>query len=193
MQLVTLTEIHKQLASMTNIVDVKEARDRAEAIRTYCQRARKGLAAQNEAAYVKILAERRAGELLAKVGRVQGNRDGKDGLRSTLERSGISVGTAHNWQILAQLPSDRRQQLGEEAIGFAHRVKIDALARLGELLDAVPKATARFTHDGTPRVPSSNDAPTLADYGISKRVSAVARQLAKPEFPLSRSEQPLQL
>ncbi len=40
-------------------------------------------------------------------------------------------------QANAEMP---RQQLGEESIDFAHRVKIDALARLGELLREVPKA-----------------------------------------------------
>lgn len=70
----------------------------------------------------------------------------------------------------------RRQQLGEESIAFAHRVKIDALARLGELLDLVPK-NAGSRGVGTSGVPQEN--PTLADYGISKKVSAVAQQLAK--------------
>lgn len=35
----------------------------------------------------------------------------------------------------------RRQQLGDEAIGFAHRVETEAQARLGELLRDMPKAT----------------------------------------------------
>jgi hypothetical protein len=105
-QLVTLSEIHKQLTSMTDISDVKEARDRAEAIRTYCQRARKGLAAQNEAAYVKILAERRAGELLSQVERKQGSRNG-EGLRAIAAQSGIPETTAKRWQTLSKLPASR--------------------------------------------------------------------------------------
>lgn len=106
-QLTTLGEIHRALSAMTDVSEVKEARDRAEAIRTYCQRARKGLAAQNEAAYVKILAERRAGELLSQVERQQGKRNGGSELQSIVARSGIAETTAKRWQILAQLPAKR--------------------------------------------------------------------------------------
>jgi hypothetical protein len=77
----------------------------------------------------------------------------------------------------------RRQQLGEESIAFAHRVKIEALARLGDLLKEAADRGERVTRQ-TARASSSErelDAltlPTLADYGISKKVSASAQQLA---------------
>jgi hypothetical protein len=111
-QLIALTEIHKTLASMTSIGDVKEARDSAEAIRTYCQRARKGLAAQNEAAYVKILAERRAGELLREIERSKGGRGKTDTtLVRVLAEAGIPSMTAQRWQVLSQLPAARLNAL----------------------------------------------------------------------------------
>jgi len=73
----------------------------------------------------------------------------------------------------------RRQQLGEEAIGFAHRVKTDALARLGELLADMPKNVGAVPgKTGTKGVPVLDPTPTLADLGISKKVSSVAQQLA---------------
>jgi N6-adenosine-specific RNA methylase IME4 len=77
----------------------------------------------------------------------------------------------------------RRQQLGDEAIGFAHRVKTDALARLGELLRDVTKAKGaaaggkKESSRGT-YTELRDGAPTLADYGISKKVASVAQQLA---------------
>lgn len=73
----------------------------------------------------------------------------------------------------------RRQQLGEESIGFAHAVKTEALARLGELLEATPRATGGQPYQAT----SSNRepverTPTLAHLGIDKKVAMVAQQLA---------------
>lgn len=76
----------------------------------------------------------------------------------------------------------KRQKLSDEAIGYAHSIKIDALTRLGEMLKATPKATGgehggRLAKDGS-RVEPSNPTPTLADLGIDKKVSMVAQQLA---------------
>lgn len=70
----------------------------------------------------------------------------------------------------------KRQKLGEEAIDYAHAVKIEALRRLGELLKDTPKSKARF--DGTGKEPSKNDALTLADMGLDKKTSSIAQKLA---------------
>ncbi len=59
--------------------EAKAIRDQAEAIRVYTKSARKGLAVQNRAAAIKIFAERRAGELLAKLPRLKERRAGVEG------------------------------------------------------------------------------------------------------------------
>jgi hypothetical protein len=59
----------------------------------------------SHAACIKILAERRAGELLKAVERAQG-KDGK-GLRSTLERTEVSPVTSHRWQTIARVPEEK--------------------------------------------------------------------------------------
>lgn len=60
--------------------------------------------AQNEAAYVKILAERRAGSLLAQIERKpSGGRPGKENpstLKAFLEEAGITESTAYRWQVM---------------------------------------------------------------------------------------------
>lgn len=71
----------------------------------------------------------------------------------------------------------KRQQLGEEAIGIAHSIKLEALRKLGEMLKETPKAKARF-HEGNKKEPSSNDAPTLAELGLDKKTSSIAQKLA---------------
>jgi N6-adenosine-specific RNA methylase IME4 len=74
----------------------------------------------------------------------------------------------------------RRQQLGEEAITYAHAIKIEALARLGELLKATAEARERAVK-GRPKenVSTGNiSLPTLPTLGISRKISMVAQRLA---------------
>jgi N6-adenosine-specific RNA methylase IME4 len=80
----------------------------------------------------------------------------------------------------------KRQTLGEDVIGYAHAIKVRALARLGELLQDLEKqAGARGRSGGGTRgsmkVPQVDAPPTLADLGITKKVSSVAQQLAALE------------
>ena len=74
----------------------------------------------------------------------------------------------------------RRQRLGEEAINFAYTIKTRALTRLGELLRGMPKNVgakgSKVT--GSHREPVKDETPTLADLGLTKKVAAVAQQLA---------------
>ena len=73
----------------------------------------------------------------------------------------------------------RRQKLGEDVIGYAHAIKMRALARLGDGLQQIDKAKG-----GQPfqkRSTSTTKAPvgmTLKALGISRKVAAVAQQLA---------------
>jgi N6-adenosine-specific RNA methylase IME4 len=89
----------------------------------------------------------------------------------------------------------KRQRLGEDVIGYAHTIKTRALGRLGELLEKLDKAKgARLAG----RSPGSNSgvggtkmepptaAATYADLGISKKIAAVAQQLAA--LPLETRE-----
>lgn len=71
----------------------------------------------------------------------------------------------------------RRQQLGDEAIGYAHSIKIEALRLLGEMLKNTPDAKP----GPKPQLGSAsepNSVPTLFDLGIDKKVSMVAQRLA---------------
>lgn len=80
----------------------------------------------------------------------------------------------------------KRHHLSDEAIGRALSVKVDATRKLGEILKATPKAKARFD-EGSKKVPSRNEAPTLQELGLSKKESAVAQKLA--DLPEEQFEQ----
>lgn len=83
----------------------------------------------------------------------------------------------------------RKAKLGQDAIYYAHAIKIRAEVLLGGFLRDGPKnegERGRFT-GGTSRVPPRELPPTLADLGITKKLSAEAQMLAniakrKPEW-----------
>ncbi len=77
----------------------------------------------------------------------------------------------------------KRQQLGEEAISYAHAVKIEALAQLGQMLLSMKKNKGakgskgkQFT--GSLVEPVKDTTPTLAELKIDKKTFMVAQQLA---------------
>lgn len=78
----------------------------------------------------------------------------------------------------------RRQKLGEEAEDLAASIKVEALRKLGEMLQAIPRAKGARAIGGDSRsggsisVPPENDTPTLAELGLTKKESAVAQKLA---------------
>src|SRR6267154_2636451 len=96
-------ELEHRLKSIETLDDAKAIRDQAEALRAYVKQRHRGLEAQNHCAFIKILAERRAGQLLRAMERAQGDRHG-NGLRSTMERSGIAPVSGHRWQVMAIVP-----------------------------------------------------------------------------------------
>ena len=64
--------------------------------------------------------------------------------------------------------------MGEAVIGQAHTLKVRALVKLGELLEALPKDKGGLLR-GTQSVPRET---TYADLGVTKKLASVAQQLA---------------
>lgn len=75
----------------------------------------------------------------------------------------------------------KRQQLGQEAIDYAHSIKIEALRKVGEMLKETPKATGA-AGIGKPASAVPNEyrtqPETLAELGIDKKTSSIAQKLA---------------
>jgi N6-adenosine-specific RNA methylase IME4 len=83
----------------------------------------------------------------------------------------------------------RRHHMSQELISKATTLKIDAMTRLGEILEKTPKntGTAGLVVGGHVQEPPEPQPPTLADHGLSKRESADSQFLAK----LKREKQEL--
>ena len=63
-ELVHFENAKRELQLATNVDEVKDLRDKAEALRLYMKQAGESLWMQNQCAEIKVRAERRAGELL---------------------------------------------------------------------------------------------------------------------------------
>ncbi len=92
------------LSQAKNLSDVLEIRDKAEAIRVYIKAAGEGLEVQNQAAEIKLRAERKAGELLAGMEKHNGDPRLHDATR--LEELGINKTQSSRWQREASVPDE---------------------------------------------------------------------------------------
>ena len=89
--LVQFDAARQALALATSIDEVKEIRDKAEALRAYVRQQGEGLEMQNQCAEIKLRAERRAGEILSEQERATGGGD----MKSKNHRSHDVTGDLH--------------------------------------------------------------------------------------------------
>lgn len=99
----------RELVLATTIDEVKNIRDKAEALRAYAKQAGESLEMQNMIAEIKIRAERKAGELLKEIPKETGKRvDLTSSVDSTkLQSVGISRNQSSDWQKIADIPEDK--------------------------------------------------------------------------------------
>ena len=176
------------LANAEHVGEVKEIRDKAEAVRTYAERAGLGLEQQNAAAEVRLRAERRAGEMLAKMALHGGDRRGADANdRVTLGDLGVSKDQSARWQKLARVSAGdfdahvvAVKERGEE-LTTAGLLRLAKPARrkaakpvpdedapdagvvetLAELIDSGAKFGCLYADPPWPGEESGDDAPTI--------------------------------
>ncbi len=109
--LARLETARRLLAEVRGVDDAKAIHDFAEAARVYARQARLGLEAQNDAAEIRLRAERKLGELLASMDKHPGgnlNRSqpatGSPGAPARLHDLGISKSQSSRWQAIAAVP-----------------------------------------------------------------------------------------
>jgi hypothetical protein len=128
MELVRYETAKRALAEARSVDEVKDIRDRAEAVRIYAKQAG-DYEMQNWAAEIRLRAERRAGNLIAEMKKAKGSRNqlrGRDASGPRLERApedtvptladlGISHDQSSKWQMLARIPQSKFDTLIERA------------------------------------------------------------------------------
>lgn len=108
------------LAKATDIQEIKQVRDVAEAIRKLAKTAGAGLDIQNEGAMLKIRAERKGGEKLKETERARGKRTDLvtpcyQVDKQTLGEMGITKAQSSRWQAEADIPETVQEDYFEQA------------------------------------------------------------------------------
>jgi protein gp37 len=114
-QLARIGEIEQRLAAARTIDELKDIRDKAEAVRVYVKQTHeKNLALINHAAEVKLRAERRLGEMLEELPKHPAGRPAAIANTllaiakpPTLAQMGISDMESSRWQAIARVPEAR--------------------------------------------------------------------------------------
>jgi N6-adenosine-specific RNA methylase IME4 len=143
-----LSIARNMLAEAKSLDDILNIRDFAEAARVYAQAAKLGLENQNEAAEVKIRAERKAGEMLARMPKAQGKRtdlvtscDEVDD-EPTLSDLGIERMQSSRWQTIASLPEDVFEEYIQEVKAEGKELTSAGLVRVAKFESASNKIDA---------------------------------------------------
>jgi len=108
--LARLETARRLLAEVRSMDEVKAIHDFAEAARVYTRQARLGLEAQNDAAEIRLRAERKLGELLASMDKHPGGNANLSqpatgwNKPARLHDLGISKSQSSRWQAIAAVP-----------------------------------------------------------------------------------------
>lgn len=116
--LVFLGEARRAIERAKGIPELKEIRDKAEAVRRYCKAAQMNQDIQNHAAELKLRAERRAGDMLKGMVKRGGDRKSKyhdDTLK--LDALGLTKLQASRWQREATVPEREFERFLKEPGG----------------------------------------------------------------------------
>jgi N6-adenosine-specific RNA methylase IME4 len=121
----------RALAEARSVDEVKDIRDKAVAMQVYAKQA-KDRTLIEDATEIRLRAERRAGELLAEMGKNQGAVAGKTGRKGKpvldtkpkLADFGVSKTQSSRWQVLASIPQKRFESVVADA-----RSKVDRAVR----------------------------------------------------------------
>ena len=131
----TLNRVAQALAETSDLAQVKAIRDRAEAARHNAQCNGMGLKTQNQAAEVKLRAERRAGKLLA--GLIKRGGDRKSTTHNEhlkLSDLGIDHNQSARWQREASVPDDVFEEYLAAAKEDGKPITASGLLRLKRIL-----------------------------------------------------------
>jgi hypothetical protein len=129
--LVLLQQAVAILDQCQSLDEVKDLRDKAEAIRLYRRKIGDSQRAQNAAAEVKIRAERRLGELLAEMPKHNGDPRLHDATR--LSDLGIEKTLSHRCQAIAAVPAERFEEVIARAIETNNELTSKAVYDLGRI------------------------------------------------------------
>jgi N6-adenosine-specific RNA methylase IME4 len=130
--LVALERARQQLAEARSLSEVKDIRDKAQAVGHYLAQRGVGVEVRNDAAEIVLLAERRLGEMLRSMVRRGGDRKSKSRYQNdTLKSLGVSKLRCSRWQTAARVPESIFAAWVEETRAAGKELTSGALFKLG--------------------------------------------------------------
>ena len=116
-ELVLYNNMKAAIEKCQSVDEIRDIRDKAEALRQYSKVAGDS-EAMNKCAAIKIRAERRAGELLKEMPKLHGARpsDTESHAGTPLADLGVTKNDSSRWQRLADIPEDRFEEHIETAL-----------------------------------------------------------------------------
>lgn len=151
MQLVYFNNAKKSLALATKVDEVKDIRDKAEALRLYAKQSGETLEMQNQCAEIKLRAERRAGEILREQEK-NNQREKRGGDRKSkshdatlisppkLSDLGVTKSQSSRWQESADVPEDVFEKHIAEVKDRKHELTSTGVNKLAKKLKKEIKA-----------------------------------------------------
>jgi hypothetical protein len=159
-ELALLDRAGQALAQAQSLDEIKDIRDKAEAVRKYAQSASLGLDVQNRAAELKLRAERQAGKLLSELTLRGGDRRSKHhDDRLKLDHLGISRNQSTRWQAQARVPEKIFRKHIRETCDAGRELTSAGLIRLAKRLSG-----SRASNDGSGKnggVPAGHGTVTI--------------------------------
>lgn len=203
------------LAKAKTIDEVKDIRDKAEALRQYAKQAGESLEMQNDIAEIKLRAERRAGELLGEMEKAEGNRgvmpnrDPSSGYImqnpggfsmkppgvtinkvSTLSDLGINKLQSHRWQLASKIPEERFERHIIETKAANQELTSSGMLRLAQEILRQERRDAFFEADpiaGKYRIWYADPPWRYADSGVITGTDSYGR--AERHYPTMSIEE----
>ena len=154
-QLVHFENARRELELATNIDEVKDLRDKAEALRLYMRQAGESLEMQNKCAEIKIRAERRAGEILKEREKNPGTRMlGSDIVSppeeiETLSDIGISRKQSSRFQAIARIPEPTFEEHIAKTKSLKRELTSSDLLKLSQKLSAITQPCSDHDEEET--------------------------------------------
>lgn len=137
-ELIKFNEAYQALMVASSIDEVKEIRDKMEALRIYLRQQGETLEMQNACAEIKLRAERRAGEILSEMPKNGGGNPNllHDAISSppSYKELGIEPTQAHRFQAIASIPETVFEQAIEETKAEQRELTSAGMHRLASRL-----------------------------------------------------------
>lgn len=130
--LIHFDRAREELALASSIDEVKQIRDQAEAIRQYIKQQKGSFEMQNQAAEIKLRAERKAGQMLKDMDIKPGNPQLSHDviIAPKLNELDITPMQSHRWQLEAEIPEDKFEQFIKETKESAEELTSKAALRI---------------------------------------------------------------